>query len=124
MAKYTCPVCGKIWYNVNDLADCVAADAKAENNKQLIEKQRIEDKDKLAALRKEVDTAYATLKNKVTAYNTAAQKYNAAYVDKAAILDCSYTSKVQRTKPIPENPWLNITEDGDLNDIIRSAFGY
>lgn len=124
MAKYTCPVCGKIWYNVNDLADCVAADAKAENSKQLIEKQRIEDKDKLAALRKEVDTAYATLKNKVAAYNTAAQKYNSAYVDKAAILDCSYTSKVQRTKPIPENPWLNVVEDEDLGNVIRSAFGY
>lgn len=124
MAKYTCPVCGKIWYNVNDLADCVAADAKAENSKQLLEKQRIEDKDKLAALRKEVDTAYATLKNKVTAYNTAAQKYNSAYVDKAAILDCSYTSKVQRTKPIHTNPWLNVVEDEDLGNVIRSAFGY
>lgn len=124
MAKYTCPVCGKIWYNVNDLADCVAADAKAENSKQLIEKQRIEDKDKLAALRKEVDTAYATLKNKVTAYNTAAQKYNSAYVDKAAILDCSYTTKLQRTKSISDNPWLNVVEDEDLGNVIRSAFGY
>lgn len=124
MAKYICPICGKIWYNVNDLADCVAADAKAENNKQFIEKQRIEDKDKLAALRKEVDTAYATLKNKVTAYNTAAQKYNSAYVDKAAILDCSYTSKVQRTKPVFENPWPKMIKDNNLEDMIHSTFGY
>lgn len=124
MAKYTCPVCGKIWYNVNDLADCVAADAKAENNKQLIEKQRIEDKDKLAALRKEVDTAYATLKNKVDAYNTAAQKYNSAYTDKAAILECSYASRLQRVNPTPANPWLKVVEDDNLSDVIRSTFGY
>jgi len=34
MAKYICPVCGKIWYNVKDLAQCTAADAKTEEVNQ------------------------------------------------------------------------------------------
>ena len=131
MAKYICPVCSKVWYNVNDLADCVAADAKAANDKALTEKQRIADKDELAALRKEVDKAYATLKAKTDAYNVAAQKYNGRYSDKAAILETTFASRLQKNST---NPWANVKQatdflngksgDAELDKLIRNVFGY
>ena len=85
MAKFTCPICGKIYYNLTDYSEHIVAEqkAEAEAESKSIEAQRIKDKDALAVAKKEMDVAYATLKSKVNLYNALAQKYNAKYTDKA-----------------------------------------
>lgn len=83
MAKFTCPICGKIYYNLTDYSEHIVAEQKAEAESKSIEAQRIKDKDALAVAKKEMDVAYATLKSKVNLYNALAQKYNAKYTDKA-----------------------------------------
>ena len=82
MAKFTCPICGKIYYNLTDYSEHIVAEQKAEAESKSIEAQRIKDKDALAVAKKEMDVAYATLKSKVNLYNALAQKYNAKYTDK------------------------------------------
>lgn len=83
MAKFTCPICGKIYYNLTDYSEHIVAEQKAEAESKSIEAQRIKDKDALAVAKKEMDVAYATLKSKVNLYNALAQKYNTKYTDKA-----------------------------------------
>lgn len=83
MAKFTCPICGKIYYNLTDYSEHIVAEQKAEAESKSIEAQRVKDKDALAVAKKEMDVAYATLKSKVNLYNALAQKYNAKYADKA-----------------------------------------
>ena len=92
MAKFTCPICGKIYYNLTDYSEHIIAEQKAEAESKSIEAQRIKDKDALAVAKKEMDVAYATLKSKVNFYNALAQKYNAKYTDKAY----TYTSILTR----------------------------
>ena len=92
MAKFTCPICGKIYYNLTDYSEHIVAEQKAEAESKSIEAQRIKDKDALAVAKKEMDVAYATLKSKVNLYNALAQKYNAKYTDKAY----TYTSTLTR----------------------------
>lgn len=93
MAKFTCPICGKIYYNLTDYSEHIVAEQKAEAESKSIEAQRIKDKDALAVAKKEMDVAYATLKSKVNLYNALAQKYNAKYVDKAYTYTSTLTSQ-------------------------------
>ena len=93
MAKFTCPICGKIYYNLTDYSEHIVAEQKAEAESKSIEAQRIKDKDALAVAKKEMDVAYATLKSKVNLYNALAQKYNAKYTDKAYIYTSTLTGQ-------------------------------
>ena len=93
MAKFTCPICGKIYYNLTDYSEHIVAEQKAEAESKSIEAQRIKDKDALAVAKKEMDVAYATLKSKVNLYNAHAQKYNAKYADKAYTYASTLTSQ-------------------------------
>ena len=93
MAKFTCPICGKIYYNLTDYSEHIVAEQKAEAESKSIEAQRIKDKDALAVAKKEMDVAYATLKSKVNLYNALAQKYNAKYTDKAYTYASTLTSQ-------------------------------
>ena len=93
MAKFTCPICGKIYYNLTDYSEHIVAEQKAEAESKSIEAQRIKDKDALAVAKKEMDVAYATLKSKVNLYNALAQKYNAKYADKAYTYASTLTSQ-------------------------------
>lgn len=93
MAKFTCPICGKIYYNLTDYSEHIVAEQKAEAESKSIEAQRIKDKDALAVAKKEMDVAYATLKSKVNLYNALAQKYNAKYTDKAYTYTSTLTSQ-------------------------------
>ena len=97
MAKFTCPICGKIYYNLTDYSEHIVAEQKAEAESKSIEAQRIKDKDALAVAKKEMDVAYATLKSKVNLYNALAQKYNAKYTDKAYTYTSTLTGQSDNT---------------------------
>lgn len=73
MAKYVCPLCNKIYYGVNELADCTARDAKAisEKEEQLkqTELQRQHLAKDLETKKAEIEVLYSQLLKKVREYN-------------------------------------------------------
>lgn len=141
MAKYVCPVCGKIWYNIQDLADCTAKDAKAEAE-ATAEKQRLEalkqsKMDALAAAKKDVDVSYAALKRKIDAYNYLVNDFNKTFTNKAltytVTLSGEYDSRkdsnsakpiaVFRTQDEKKLESIN-TPGGDLENLCRKIWGF
>lgn len=81
--KFTCPLCGKIWYTETDLAACVAKDA-AEIEKTKSEARRIEacrksDYTNLMKRKDIIENKYEELRKLVYAYNCEAQTYTTKY---------------------------------------------
>ena len=77
-SKYICPLCGKVYYNVDSLAECTARDAKAirsKENKLREEKERKESLQKsLQNVKSDIDILVGQLRNKVNDYNTIGRK--------------------------------------------------
>lgn len=142
MAKYVCPVCGKIWYNIQDLADCTAKDAKAEAE-ATAEKKRIEalkqsKMDALAAAKKDVDVSYAALKRKIDAYNYLANDFNKTFSNKAVTYSVTLTGEYDSRKdPSAAKPIASFlsesdkkklesinTPGADLENLCRKIWGF
>lgn len=134
MAKYICPVCGKVWYNISDLADCVSKDAKAEKE-AIAEKARIaalkqSKVDAIAEAKRELDVAFANTKRKIDIYNQLANDFNRTYEDKVltysvTLLGEAATDKASGYyKPTSSaNPFVK-PQTNDLRDLVRKNFGF
>lgn len=137
--KFTCPLCGKIWYTEKDLAACVAKDA-AETEKTKSEARRIEacrqsDYNNLMKRKTLIENKYEELRKLVYAYNCEAQTYATKYKQPLSRCDITCTFRTaggsypwlcnsERTKTkgvnIPaENVWEN-----ELRDIIRKELNF
>lgn len=131
MAKYVCPVCGKIWYNIQDLADCTAKDAKAEAE-ATAEKKRIEalkqsKMDALAAAKKDVDVSYAALKRKIDAYNYLANDFNKTYSNKVLTYSISLEGKLESSNPAAADKRVKsrqVIPESDLENLCRRIWGF
>ena len=131
MAKYVCPVCGKIWYNIQDLADCTAKDAKAEAE-ATAEKKRVEalkqsKMDALAAAKKDVDVSYAALKRKIDAYNYLANDFNKTYSNKVLTYSISLEGKLESSNPAAADKRVKsrqVIPESDLEDLCRRIWGF
>lgn len=134
MAKYICPVCGKVWYNISDLADCVSKDAKAEKE-AIAEKARVaalkqSKVDAIAEAKRELDVAFANTKRKIDIYNQLANDFNRTYEDKVltysvTLLGEAATDKASSYyKPTSSaNPFVK-PQTNDLRDLVRKNFGF
>ena len=75
MSKYICPLCNKIYYNVNDLASCTNKDAKAISEKEAklkaTEKQIADTKATLTEYKSKIKQAYSNLSDLIDKYNQA-----------------------------------------------------
>lgn len=136
MAKYVCPVCGKIWYNITDLSECVNADAKAEKE-AAAEKARLRalqasKKDAVASAKRDVDASFAALKRKVDQYNYLAKDYNTTYESEEygfGYICASITSTVVKadstqTKDSSKTAPNSTDMKDNLRDLIRQAYGF
>lgn len=131
MAKYVCPVCGKIWYNIQDLADCTAKDAKAEAE-ATAEKKRIEalkqsKMDALAASKKDVDVSYAALKRKIDAYNYLANDFNKTYPNKVLTYSVSLEGRLENSNPAVVDKRVKsaqVIPESDLENLCRRIWGF
>lgn len=113
--KFTCPLCGKIWYTEKDLAACVAKDA-AETEKSKSEARRIEacrqsDYNNLMKRKSLIESKYEELRNLVYAYNCEAQAYATKY--KQPLSRCDITCTFRTTGSV--YPWLYNEEPASAN---------
>lgn len=133
MAKYVCPICGKIWYNTSDLAKCVTACDKATTEtsakKAEILRKKAADKAALDKAKADVDKGYKAFKNIVTAYNSQAIDYAKNYGETAATCTSTLSWKESRY-PWNSKDKLNeirsaytINKD-DLNKLIDDIFNF
>lgn len=136
--KFTCPLCGKIWYTEKDLAACVAKDA-AETEKTKSEARRIEtcrqsDYNNLMKRKDLIENKYEELRKLVYAYNCEAQTYATKY--KQPLSRCDITCAFRTTGSYP---WLYNSEatkakeftasavntwENELRDIIRKELNF
>lgn len=136
--KFTCPLCGKIWYTEKDLAACVAKDA-AETEKTKSEACRIEtcrqsDYTNLMKKKDLIENKYEELRKLVYAYNCEAQTYATKY--KQPLSRCDITCAFRTTGSYP---WLCNSEatktkeftapavntwENELRDIIRKELNF
>lgn len=136
--KFTCPLCGKIWYTEKDLAACVAKDA-AETEKSKSEARRIEacrqsDYNNLMKRKGLIESKYEELRKLVYAYNCEAQAYATKY--KQPLSRCDITCTFRTTGGYP---WLYNSEptkakeftapaanawENELRDIIRKELNF
>lgn len=119
MAKYVCPICGKIWYNTSDLAKCVTAcDKTATEVAKKKEAQALKknaDEVNLKKSRMAVQEAYTALRKAVNEYNAAATEFSALYGETVAT--CTSTFSWKDTKTVQNrvrNPWGNENKLDDL----------
>ena len=137
--KFTCPLCGKIWYTEKDLAACVAKDA-AEIEKTKSEARRIEacrksDYTNLMKRKDLIENKYEELRKLVYAYNCEAQTYATKY--KQPLSRCDITCAFHTTGG--SYPWLYNSEttkakefstpatnawENELRDIIRKELNF
>ena len=137
--KFTCPLCGKIWYTETDLAACVAKDA-AEIEKTKSEARRIEtcrksDYTNLMKRKDLIENKYEELRKLVYAYNCEAQTYATKY--KQPLSRCDITCAFHTTGG--SYPWLynsdtekceelgtqtTNTWENELRDIIRKELNF
>lgn len=136
--KFTCPLCGKIWYTEKDLAACVAKDA-AETEKTKSEARRIEacrqsDYNNLMKRKDLIENKYEELRKLVYAYNCEAQAYATKY--KQPLSRCDITCTFRTSGGYP---WLYNSEatkakefstpaasawENELRDIIRKELNF
>ena len=137
--KFTCPLCGKIWYTEKDLAACVAKDA-AETEKTKSEARRIEacrqsDYTNLMKRKDLIENKYEELRKLVYAYNCEAQTYATKYKQPLSRCDITctfrtaggsypwlYNSDTEKCKELgtqTTNAWEN-----ELREIIRKEFNF
>lgn len=136
--KFTCPLCGKIWYTEKDLAACVAKDA-AETEKSKSEARRIEacrqsDYTNLMKRKDLIENKYEELRKLVYAYNCEAQAYATKYKQPLSRCDIActfrttggypwlYNSEPTKTKEF-STPVANAWEN-ELRDIIRKELNF
>lgn len=136
--KFTCPLCGKIWYTEKDLAACVAKDA-AETEKSKSEARRIEacrqsDYTNLMKRKDLIENKYKELRKLVYAYNCEAQAYATKYKQPLSRCDIActfrttggypwlYNSEPTKTKEF-STPAANAWEN-ELRDIIRKELNF
>lgn len=136
--KFTCPLCGKIWYTEKDLAACVAKDA-AETEKSKSEARRIEacrqsDYTNLLKRKGLIENKYEELRKLVYAYNCEAQAYATKYKQPLSRCDIActfrttggypwlYNSEPTKTKEF-STPAANAWEN-ELRDIIRKELNF
>lgn len=136
--KFTCPLCGKIWYTEKDLAACVAKDA-AETEKSKSEARRIEacrqsDYTNLMKRKDLIENKYEELRKLVYAYNCEAQAYATKYKQPLSRCDIActfrttggypwlYNSEPTKTKEF-STPAANAWEN-ELRDIIRKELNF
>ena len=124
MAKYICPVCGKIWYNVKDLAQCTAADAKAEEVNQKARETKLRDKERLATYKAELDKTYTVLKSKLDVYNSAAAAYNNKYEDKVATYTSTLTSNFSSIFSNGSKTKTQTIYDSEISKLIAEKLGF
>lgn len=136
--KFTCPLCGKIWYTEKDLATCVAKDV-AETEKTKSEARRIEacrqsDYTNLMKRKDLIENKYEELRKLVYAYNCEAQTYATKYKQPLSRCDIActfrttggypwlYNSEPTKTKEF-STPAANAWEN-ELRDIIRKELNF
>lgn len=137
--KFTCPLCGKIWYTEKDLAACVAKDA-AETEKTKSEARRIEacrqsDYNNLMKRKTLIENKYEELRKLVYAYNCEAQTYATKY--KQPLSRCDITCAFRTAGG--SYPWLHNSDaekckelgtqtinawENELRDIIRKELNF
>lgn len=136
--KFTCPLCGKIWYTEKDLAACVAKDA-AETEKSKSEARRIEacrqsDYNNLMKRKGLIESKYEELRKLVYAYNCEAQAYATKYKQPLSRCDITCTFRTSGGYPWLYNaeatkakefstPTTNAWEN-ELRDIIRKELNF
>lgn len=136
--KFTCPLCGKIWYTEKDLAACVAKDA-AETEKSKSEARRIEacrksDYTNLMKRKDLIENKYEELRKLVYTYNCEAQTYATKYKQPLSRCDVACTFRTAGG-----HPWLYNAEatkakefstpaanawENELRDIIRKELNF
>lgn len=130
--KFSCPLCGKIWYNEKDLAACVSKDA-AEAEKVKSEACRKSDYTNLMKTKKLVEDKYEELRKLVYTYNCEAQNYATKYEKPLSRYDITCACRT-----VGSNSWLCVADDkckelsnssvstwkNELRDIIRKELNF
>ena len=139
MSKYICPLCNKIYYNVNDLASCTNKDAKAISEKEAELKRtkaKIEStKALLADYKVRIKQSYKNLSEMINKYNQAGLKL--ASLDPGSGAHCAssltfsddknssnFVDLRELNSQIKELDKRSYDEDKELNDLIEGIFGF
>lgn len=139
MSKYICPLCNKIYYNVNDLASCTNKDAKAISEKEAQVKRtkaQIEStKALLADYKTRIKQSYKSLSDMISKYNQAGLKL--ASLDPGSGAHCAssltfsddkdssnFVDLRELNSQIKELNNRSYDDDKELNDLIERIFGF
>lgn len=139
MSKYICPLCNKIYYNVNDLASCTNKDAKAISEKEAEVKRtkaKIEStKNLLADYKTRIKQSYKNLSDMISKYNQAGLKL--ASLDPGSGAHCAssltfsddkdssnFVDLRELNSQIKELNNRSYDDDKELNDLIERIFGF
>lgn len=138
MSKYICPLCNKIYYNVNDLASCTNKDAKAISEKEAEVKRtkaQIEStKALLTDYKTRIKQSYKSLSDLIDKYNQAGLKL--ANLDPGSGAHCASSLTFSDDKD--SSNFVDLRElnsqikelnnrsydDKELNDLIERIFGF